>query len=309
MLRALVVGAGAVGQVFGYHLWKGGAEVSFLVKPKYVEECKRGFTLYHLPHVTPIRFAAEIVTELAGAYDQIYITVASNALRSGSVDNVLAQSGHATLVMLQPGLGDHAYVAARAAEDRIVDGSINFLSYHAPLPGETRFSEPGMAYWWFPGKCPFSGPHAEAVVEALRAGELPAKRVDNVPAQVAFPSAILSGFIGGLEAAQWSFDTMRAAGLAKLGAHAAAEALRVTGHELGKRPPLAMRLAARPLAFRSILRIAPQVVPVDLQAYLQAHFTKVAAQMHDHLRDYVARGRAAGITVDALEQLHNRCTT
>ena len=47
-LRVLVVGAGAVGQVFALHLARGGADVAFLVKPKYAEECGRGFTLYRL---------------------------------------------------------------------------------------------------------------------------------------------------------------------------------------------------------------------------------------------------------------------
>ena len=58
MMRALIVGAGAVGQVFGHHLAKAGAEVSFLVKPKYVAECERGFMLYKLPRTEGERFAA-----------------------------------------------------------------------------------------------------------------------------------------------------------------------------------------------------------------------------------------------------------
>ena len=302
-MRALVIGAGAVGQVFGYHLWKGGADVSFLVKPKYVDECRRGFRLYHLPHLEPIEFAATITTALDGAYDQIYITVSSTALRSGALDDVLRASGDAILVKLQPGLDDHAYLAARVAPARIVDGSISFLSYHAPLPGETRFTAPGMAYWCFPGKGPFSGERADAVVAALRAGDLPAKRVRDVSRQAAFPGAILGAFVAALEAADWSFATMREGGFAKLGAHAAAEALRVVGRELGARPPVAMRLAARPIAFRTILRVAPTVVPVDLEAYMKAHFTKVGDQMHDGIQTYIDRGKAAGIPVPALEKL------
>ena len=301
-MRALVVGAGAVGQVFAYHLAHGGADVSFLVKPKYVEQCRRGFTLYHLPRTEPVRFSAEIVTEPAGVYDQIYVTVSSTALRSGALDDMLRATGDASVIKLQPGLGDRDYLAVRIAPDRIVDGSINFLAYHAPLPGETRFAESGVAYWWFPGKCPFSGARAEAVVAALRAGELPAKRVRDVPRQVAFPSAILGSFVGALEAAGWSFAKMRR-DTAGLGARAAAQALRVVGHELGARPPLAMRLAARPFAFRAMLRVAPHFVPVDLQTYLHAHFTKVADQMHDGLRGYVERGQRAALDVGALEQL------
>lgn len=89
------------------------------------------------------------------------------------------------------------------------------VSPHAPLPGETRFAEAGMAYWLFPDKAPFSGERARAVVDALVAGKLPAKQVRDVTRTSAFPGI----FVAALEAAGWSFRAMRDDGLAKLGAH------------------------------------------------------------------------------------------
>ena len=41
-LRVLLVGAGAVGQVYGYHLQKGGAQVAFFVRPKHRAEAEGG---------------------------------------------------------------------------------------------------------------------------------------------------------------------------------------------------------------------------------------------------------------------------
>jgi hypothetical protein len=82
-MRALIVGAGSVGQVFGHHLARGGAEVSFLVKPKYADDCRRGFTLYPLGRRPPRAqafAAAGVLTapeEAAGtAWDQIVVAVA-----------------------------------------------------------------------------------------------------------------------------------------------------------------------------------------------------------------------------------------
>ena len=46
--RVLIVGAGAVGQVYGWYLSRGGAEVSFYVKEKYLEDARAGFALYPL---------------------------------------------------------------------------------------------------------------------------------------------------------------------------------------------------------------------------------------------------------------------
>ncbi len=46
--RILLVGAGAVGQVYGRHLQLGGADISFLVRPQYAAAVRRGFDLYPL---------------------------------------------------------------------------------------------------------------------------------------------------------------------------------------------------------------------------------------------------------------------
>ena len=45
-LRCLLVGAGSVGQVYGCHLKRGGAEVRYLVRSAYVEDARKGFTLH-----------------------------------------------------------------------------------------------------------------------------------------------------------------------------------------------------------------------------------------------------------------------
>jgi 2-dehydropantoate 2-reductase len=306
-----VVGAGAVGQVFALHLARGGAEVVFLVKPKYAEECGRGFKLYRLggrvPTTESVTYRALTSTADAARerWDQVYLTVSSSALRGDWLGELARATGEATVVMLQPGLDDHAYVAEHVAEGRIVDGVINFLSYHAPLPGETRFAEPGMAYWLFPGRAPFSGEDARvrAVVAALRAGGLPAKRIRDVHTSNAFASAMLAMFVTGLEASEWSFRTMREGGNATLGGRAAAQAMRVVGHEVAHRRPLGLWFAARPFTFRLVLRLAPRIAPLDIEAYMKAHFTKVQQQMRDSLRTYLDRGRSAVVDVSAIEAL------
>lgn len=313
-MRALVVGAGAVGQVFGAHLARGGARVTFLVKDRYVEECRRGFTLYPLERRdggAALRLeGCEVVTDAGGgAWDQVYLTVASNALRGAWLPELARATGEATIVKLQPGLADRAHLAQHVAPRRIVDGEIHFLSYHAPLPGETRFAEPGMAYWPFPGKAKFSGDdpaRVAAVVEALEAGGMPAKAVKDLPGTQAFPAAILAAFIAALEAAGWSFARMRSDGLVTLAARAAREAIAVAGREVDARVPVAMKLAASPAAFRAVLGLGPKVVPVDLETYLKVHFTKVGEQMHGSLALYLERARAMGIAVPALGELAER---
>ena len=299
-MKALVVGAGAVGQVFGHCLARGGAEVTFLVKPKYADQ--RAFTMHALNgHQTEAWTGFSVITEPTGGFDQVYITVDSTALHGDWLPALVRATGDATLVFLQPNLRDVEVIDAAVPDRaRVVMGTIGFISYHAPLPGETRFDEPGMAYWFPPGgKSPFSGGRADAVVAALRAGKLPSKVVRDVRRDAAFPSAVLTTFVTALEASDWSFDDLKA----ELGARAAREAVHVAGHELSARPPLAMRLATRPLAFRAICALGPALIPLPLETYLRVHFTKVGAQMHASLASYVEKGRAAGLPTGALEDL------
>ena len=58
--KVLIVGAGAVGQVYARHAQLGGAEVTFFVRDKYREEVSRGFDMYPLNRrgTEPVRFEA-----------------------------------------------------------------------------------------------------------------------------------------------------------------------------------------------------------------------------------------------------------
>ena len=86
---------------------------------------------------------------------------------------------------------------------------------------------------------------------------------------------------------------------------AARQAIAVVRHVLG-RPPLGVRLLARPRILRAGLWCARPLIPLPLETYLEAHFTKVGDQTAEMLDAYVAKGRAAGLPVDALAALATR---
>jgi len=313
-MRALIVGAGAVGQVFGRHLALGGAEVAFFVKDKYAAEARAGFRLYPLNqkrHPAHRLDGAGVVTTMAEVaaqrWDQVYLTVSSTAIRVGTwLGELCAATGDATIVFLQPNLDDRALLLAHCDGARVVDGTIGFLSYHAPLPGEARFTEPGMAYWFPPmAPSPFSGaePRVRGVLDALRAGKFPAKRVRDLSQTAPFPSAVLNAYVAALEGAGWSFATLRRDGYLAAGARAARQMLAIAAREVGAKAPLGVRLAARPTTMRVVLRVQRAIVPLDLEAFFKAHFTKVGAQTRLGLRRYLALGKKHGLPVDAIAQL------
>ena len=116
----------------------------------------------------------------------------------------------------------------------------------------------------------------------------PRRIVRDVGLDIAFPTALLSAFVAALEAGGWSFASLRR-DQARRGARAALPKLMaVTAHALGVRTPLGPRLAARAPVFRAITRLA-RFMPVDFEAYMRSHFTKVGDQMHHSLRDYATR--------------------
>jgi hypothetical protein len=311
-MKVLVVGAGAVGQVYGRHARLGGADVTFFVREKYRDEVSRGFDMYSLnQRRTSVRFDDfSVVTRAdevaAGTFDQVYIAVSSPALRGPWLAELVAATGNATILALQPGQDElDTFVAAGAARERLVSGVITLISYHAPLPGETRFPTPGMAYWFPPmAPCPISGTRArvDAVLGVLGAGKLPIKRHPDVPSFSAFPTAILMPYLVALESAGWSFREL-ANGPIALGGRGAREALEVVAARAGKRPPLPMRLATRPRVMRMALWFMERIVPLPLEVYLKAHFTKVGDQTRMLMAGYIERGRAGKLDVTALEQL------
>ncbi|MGZ3460680.1 MAG: ketopantoate reductase family protein, partial [Archangium sp.] len=217
--RVLLVGAGAVGQVFGKYLQAAGCELSFLVKETYAEEARRGFTLYELGVFErggePFElsgFGVHVsVREVADPrWEQVWLCVSSTALREGSWVGELARAtGEATWVMLQPALDDREWLLQWIAPERLVSGLIPFLSFHAPLkPGEP-VPRPGTAFWFPPlARGLFSGPpeRLAEVLRTLRAGGYPARRSRDVARAAAIPTAVLTVFVEGLKAAGWSFE-------------------------------------------------------------------------------------------------------
>ncbi|HEX3759046.1 MAG TPA: 2-dehydropantoate 2-reductase N-terminal domain-containing protein [Kofleriaceae bacterium] len=313
-LRVLVVGAGAVGQPYGLHLQRGGAEVAFFVRDKYRAAAERGFDLYRLRggRAEPVRLDGCAVVSRADEvaarrFDQVYLTVSSPALHGPWLAELIAAAGDATIVSLQPGPDDRAVLlAAGVSAERLVAGMITLISYAAPLPGETRFPRPGMAYFLPPmAPSPLSGPRdrAAAVVAALRAGQLPARLHPDVPRQSAFPTAILMPLLAALESAGWSLgELVRGRELAR-GTQAAREALAVVAATTGWRPPLGARLVLRPWLLRLGLAIARRVLPLPLEIYLREHFTKVHDQTVEFMAALVAKGRRAGVEVATLDSL------
>ncbi|XXF80785.1 2-dehydropantoate 2-reductase N-terminal domain-containing protein [Myxococcaceae bacterium GXIMD 01537] len=310
--RVLLVGAGAVGQVFAKYLLDAGCDVSFFVREKYADEARQGFTLYsrgllkrgYAPSTLGGFGVLTSVQEVAArGWEQVWLCVSSTALREGDWLGELARATPgSTWVTLQPALDDRDWVAQFVPAERLVSGVIPFISYRAPLTERESVPAPGTAFWFPPlALGAFSGPEDRlgAVLHALKAGGYPAWRVRDVARTIAVPGAVLTAFVAALESAGWSFQRfVEPASLAHFQA-TAREAVRVASWRT--RTSAALLPLLRPFVFRLLLPLASRLAPFNLEDYLRVHFTKVGAQTRLMLREYRDLGRDAGLPVGHLE--------
>ncbi len=312
-MKILIVGAGAVGLVYGRHLALGGAEVSFLVKPKYAEDCRKGFALYPLNkgRTAPAErfegFGVCTSAQEAGqhSWDMIWLCVSSTALRAGDwLKELLAVRGQAVVVGMQPGVEDRAHVLQWCPEEKLVWGLISMISYQSPLPGEDRGE--GVAYWFPPlGPSPFGGAQAKAVVKALKVGGCPAKVSKNITSQGNLGAAAFIPQIAALEGAGWRFDGLRQGPWLGLSCEAARQSVAVVAAQEGIKVPFGAAFL-RPLPMKVLVRVAPWVIPLPLEVYLKYHFVKVGDQTRDMLGTYARLGKTHSLPVNAIEALRGR---
>lgn len=304
--RCLVVGAGSVGQVYARHLQKGGAEITFYVRPTRVPDLVGGLLLHPLNERGPARLTAyEVVSSAdevaaAGPFDEVWLCVPSDALRGAWLDPVLEAAGPAVVISLQPGLEDRAYLAERVPEARLVSGLIGLVAWFAPLPGEDR--APGVAYWFPPlQKSPLGGSDAaDAPVARLKRGGFPAKRADDVAAQTAFASSLMMPIIAGLDVAGWGFRAFTRGPAITLATDAAKQTSAIARPGFGR---WIVGLVTRHWLLKLVAWLGPKVAPFDLETYVQAHFTKVGRQTRTMLDTYIRRGEAEGRPTDAIVRL------
>lgn len=314
-MKVLIVGAGAVGVVYGRHLQLAGAELSFYVRDKYRSACEQGLTVYPLNEdrsFKPVDFKEFSVLSspeevAAQSFDQVWLAVPSTALYvEDFLEPFLKACGEATIVSLTPGLEDREHMLKFVPESRLCWGLITFISYQAPLPGEELDRE-GIAYWFPPlSKNPFSGPKdvTKGLVSALNKGGCPAKYLKNAATASAMPSSMLMPHLVALQGANWSFQELKSSELLGIASKAAKEAMVIAGKKVGKCPWY--RGAICPLTLRMAMGMAPRLIPFDIEVYLKYHFTKVNDQTRMYIDTYLKYGSEYGLSTENIQALKDR---
>ncbi len=313
-MNVLVVGAGAVGQVYGYHLAKGGGDVSFYIKEKYAAEIDRGFELYQLSlfgkvlhgrtrhhHFTQFSYIWDTTSLKQQSFDYILITVSSTALRSGWWEAFEDATGDAYVVPLQPALDDAELILKTLPKERFIKGLIQFFSYQSPLPGK---NEPtGVHYLLPPVAGLFEGEsgNASELIQTLESGGFNAQPRDNLNFYSSSLSSITIPLTAALEASGWKISRLIEHENLQLGLDAAREANQAIALTLDGSPVSSRVL--KEWSARQLLRIVSVVSPFDVEAYLKFHFSKVGDQTRLMLEQFIAHARDHGLSHSANSRL------
>jgi 2-dehydropantoate 2-reductase len=300
-MRILVVGAGAVGQVFGWHLHQGGAEIGFLVKPGRRLERLRLERLRRRSITVWDSFTVHDDPAAVGAWDAVVLTVASDALAPSWLAPLGRATGSATVAVMQPGLHDLELVAASIDRVRLVRGLIGIIAFGTPLEGDPRFGDEGVAYWFPPFvRTLLEGDRARPLVEAFRRGGLPIARHDGIAAVSGFGGAVLEAHVAALELEGWSLAAARSGRWMAIASRASRQLAAVVARIVERSPPAALALLS-PTTSSMFASIARAAMPFDLEAYLRAHFTKLGPQTLAYFER--AMRDARGLPMDAVEEL------
>jgi len=311
-MKALIVGAGAVGQVYALGLARAGVDVSFFVKKKHAGELRKGIVLHRLyrrRHETGRLEKFGVVTSVdevsATRWDQIWLAISSDALRGELAAGVLRAAGDATVIVLQADLYNAEYVRGIVPRGQVVEAEIPFISFTSPLPG--REGPAGMAVYMPPLlPTPLAGADGRVgpVMDVLRKGGMRARQVNGIALTVIAGAGLGYSILGMLDANRWDLHGLPRNGSGmKAGLAAAREGMAIGEAEAGIRLPAAARLFLQPAVWRAIVPVLPYLFPFDIEVYLRVHFTKVGHQVRWVLDTYIEMGEKRGLPVQALRAL------
>jgi ketopantoate reductase len=324
----LIVGAGAMGLVAGYHLALAGAEITFLVRPGRVAGLVAPQTLYcYDDNKLKIFTGYNVISDIEGAdpthYDYVMVTLDGSTARSAEGTALLKAIGDAIrptaaeviIGGVGAGLRAHFLSAMDLPSSRVLNGVLGVLSYQvdrANLPAHppadpALIAQASMAYRHF-SKNGFildsTNPASAKAFAALynQCGvshcTIMNKTVFAMFSKIPFPLFAVS------ELAGWPALTELAKNkpLRALHGQAVREIARLSDHGLtGKAAALALTDG---IALKIWTATEKSTLPMDFVAFNKFHHGgKVKSQDILVMRECVALGEAQGAKMTALKEI------
>ncbi|MGW3943702.1 ketopantoate reductase family protein [Streptomyces phaeochromogenes] len=332
--QVLLVGAGAMGVISGYHLQLAGAEVTFLVRPGRVKELSRPRRLYSYDDASLKLFSGySVLSDVSEvgkrSYDYVIVTLDGASSRSAEGTELLNRLGaavretSATVIFGGVGFGlrEHVLDALGLAEERVVSGQLGALAHqvasaglpvHPPTDAEL-LTQADMAYRHL-GKMGFAMEDrfsaAAARFKSLydACGVSRCEIIDHMQLQLhvalILPTFAAGELMGWPPAAQYADHK----DIWDLAVETAREITSVDEYGPAGQA-VATQLSDHSLT-RTVMAYEEQAVPLDWHEFSAFHHGgKVAQQDLELLRDHVTAGERQGKPTSASRQLIAALTT
>jgi hypothetical protein len=292
-MKVLLVGCGAVGQVYGLFLQKAGVELGLFDRPGVGRKLKDameqgGLPLYQITYRRrrdPIAHRLEKFQVMADeeacrqfAPDQIWFTVPSPVYYTEWFREFLREVPSRRVVCFIPEGGRPEFIPEGGA-DRMVFGGTAFMAWQGgPEAGGGKAG--GVNFWRAPLGIPLAGSKeaCREVGQILKQAGFSYTVAKPDSRTQACITAVMTAFTAGLELAGWSLGKFRGSPWLRTSAGAAREA--VLG-QLPKAGAIQRALLGTPFlltAFRLVAAFLPLLVPFEIEKYLRFHYTKTREQ-------------------------------
>jgi 2-dehydropantoate 2-reductase len=184
-MRFLIIGAGALGGFYGGMLLKGGADVTFLVRPRRAAQLTERRLVIKLPdgeYSVPVKTV--LASALGGPYDVVFVACKTYSLDAAIDDFAPALSSDGTVLPVLNGINHIATLSDRLGAGRVLGGVTLFSVVLTPqgdilVPGlgktgQTLFGE-------LTGQ---RSARCEQIGAAFVAGGVPATFSNNIVAEM-----------------------------------------------------------------------------------------------------------------------------
>ena len=315
-MRVLIVGGGAVGQVFALHLQNAGVEMGLYELPANAEKLKQaldqgGLSLYQttffhrreplVHHLKNYRVLTNIAESQSFQPDQIWFTVPSPVYYSDWFHDFLRQVPSDRVVCFVPE-GSRPEFFPDGAEDRVVFGGTTFMAWQGgPQAGGGHPG--GINFYRSPLGIPLTGKAQTChdVAQLLKQAGFKVSIEKPGSDMQASVTAVMTTFVAGLELSGWSLKAFRRSPWLKHSAAACREAVLSQSSRNTAIQKLTLSQPFLNAAFSLTTLLLPLLMPFDINKYLGFHYRKTGKQSRKLLEIFIADGKKKGLPVGNIQ--------
>lgn len=317
-MKVLIVGCGAVGQVFGLSLQKASVELGLYDRPATIDKLKQalargGIPLFQISHVhrrDPIAHRLgnyQVVADVAECQrfkpDQIWFTTPSPLYYSEWFQEFLQKVPSERVVCFVPE-GARSQFFPEGGKDRLVFGGTTFMAWQGDLEGGGGRAE-GVNFWLPPLGIPLVGTEkaCREVAQLLKKAGFRVtvgKQDSHMQASV---TAVMTSFVAGLELSGWSFRAFRKSPWLRHAASASREAVLSQLPRAGTLKRALLGVPVLSMGFFLATFFLPILFPFNLEKYLKFHYLKTRDQTLTLLDVFVRDGKGRELPVENIQIL------